>query len=45
MLSEYGADPATLEQGMEAAHTVAVLTHDALGVLEGVNVTHYHEYT
>jgi hypothetical protein len=23
---------------------VAVLTHDALGVLEGVTIDHFHEY-
>jgi hypothetical protein len=24
--------------------SVAALTHDALGVLEGVTIDHYHEY-
>lgn len=36
VLSEYGADPAALELGAEAAHTVAVLTRDcdlAIGTL------------
>jgi len=36
VLSDYGADPIALEQGVEAAHTVAVLTRDtdlAIGAL------------